>query len=151
MVNKRCITNYHFQFVWLETTYHHQILFNDRSGFQEPFTPTDVGLLNQETWTDIYLVLPTADFPQFIQGCKNLIFKSLRFLPICLQIAWILKELQVFLDTALTTLLASLFIQQNKTLFKLFSCFYWYLESLYTERMVLNLNLPSLFIFNSRV
>ena len=83
MVNKRCITNYHFQFVWLETTYHHQILFNDRSGFQEPFTPTDVGLLNQETWTDIYLVLPTADFPQFIQGCNNLIIRFLRLSPIC--------------------------------------------------------------------
>ena len=42
MVIFLCITNYQFQFAWLETTYHHRILFNDRSGFQEPFTPTEV-------------------------------------------------------------------------------------------------------------
>ena len=84
MVNKRCITNYHFQFVWLETTYHHQILFDDRSGFQEPFTPTDVESYSIRKPERIFiLVLPTADFPQFIQGCKKLIVKSLRFLPIC--------------------------------------------------------------------
>ena len=79
-----CITNYHIQFAWLETTYHHRILFNDRSGFQEPFTPTDAESYSIRKPERIFILeLPTADFPQFIQGCKNLIFQSLRFLPIC--------------------------------------------------------------------
>ena len=79
-----CITNYHIQFAWLETTYHHRILFNDRSGFQEPFTPTDVESYSIRKPERIFiLVLPTADFPQFIQGCNNLIIRFLRLSPIC--------------------------------------------------------------------